>query len=140
MEVNKLNILIIGGVTFYKSLITSHLDVLEINYGLQHKSSLKDSLLMLEELKNTNKRINIIFSDLKFPDAPGTELARRLRMSADFKNIPLILLTPPAEEVHIFEYLAAGFDLFLPKSWDVDQLTKALDSVLKRHNIKYIAG
>ena len=76
------------------------------------------------EIMIATVRPDIILCDIVAPHGDGLEFIRRLRTSRDIKlkNIPAIAITAAYEDVDARAARAAGFDVFIRKPIDPDQL------------------
>jgi two-component system chemotaxis sensor kinase CheA len=63
------------------------------------------------------------------PKVNGFELAERIRMDEQFKNLPMIALSSRYREADVKKGLACGFNLYLEKL-NVDQLKDAIANQL----------
>ena len=138
MLVNKLNILVVDDVSFYKSLIQSHLDFMKISYSIFYESNIKDAQKKIEELRGSDDEVNMILSDLMMPDGSGKDLAEIIRGSEINKNLPFIIVTSETDKMKLLDCLTAGADGYLTKPWTIEDFKNALDTSLKKHNISYI--
>jgi two-component system cell cycle response regulator DivK len=68
----------------------------------------------------------LVLMDMRLPDMDGLEALRRLRGEARTAAIPVLAVTAQAMKGDRERFLAAGFDGYLSKPVDIDEL---LDSV-----------
>jgi len=71
----------------------------------------------------------VVLMDIQLPDMDGLETLRRLRSDARTATIPVLAVTAQAMRGDRERFIAAGFDAYLSKPVDVDEL---LDAV-RRH-------
>ncbi|MBX3200453.1 MAG: response regulator [Labilithrix sp.] len=78
---------------------------------------------------------DVIVSDIAMPDEDGLTLARRLRaLPADGGGLtPIIAVSAYAASSDRARALAAGFDRYLHKPVDFDELTASIKSVVSQH-------
>lgn len=69
----------------------------------------------------------IIFIDIAMPDMDGFQVARQLRAEPQFANSVLIAFTGYATDEYKTRAGSSGFDAFLPKPADAEDLRCALD-------------
>ncbi|MFT3856076.1 MAG: ATP-binding protein [Aquabacterium sp.] len=67
-------------------------------------------------------RPDLILMDLAMPVMDGLQATRRLRESAEHKDIPVIALTANASGAHRVEALAAGANMFMSKPFESAEL------------------
>lgn len=76
-------------------------------------------------------RPDVILMDINLPGISGIETAQRLRASEVTKNIPIIALTARAGTMGKRECAKLGFDLYLIKPIDVEEVTNAIKGFLR---------
>ncbi|MGH2977335.1 MAG: response regulator [Gaiellaceae bacterium] len=64
----------------------------------------------------------LVLMDIQLPDIDGSEALRRLRSDDRTAGIPVLALTAQAMQGDRESFLAAGFDGYLSKPVDVDEL------------------
>lgn len=77
---------------------------------------------------DTQPRIDLMITDLSMPDMDGVELVRRLRRHPSRASIPAIALTGFYE----FYMNTTGFDGFLHKPVNLDELIKAITTAIEK--------
>ena len=73
-------------------------------------------------------RPDVIMMDLNLPGMDGLEALKRLKASLATKDIPVIALTASASRNDRMRGLDAGFEHYLTKPIDVEEVTKAIQS------------
>ena len=68
----------------------------------------------------------LVLMDIRLPDMDGTEALRRLRRDARTASVPVLALTAQAMKGDRERFLEAGFDGYLPKPVDLDELLAAI--------------
>jgi CheY-like chemotaxis protein len=76
------------------------------------------------------KRLDVLISDLHMPRRDGIDLIRTIRKTYSPAALPAIAITGYWEGYS--DATAAGFDAFLRKPVDIDQLVKAILNVVSR--------
>jgi CheY-like chemotaxis protein len=74
---------------------------------------------------------DLILMDVVMPEMGGLEATRRLRESADLKNVPIIAVSASATDYDAKNCLIAGANLFLPKPIVMASLLDGLRQLLK---------
>ena len=77
---------------------------------------------------DTQPQIDVIITDLSMPEMDGVELVRRLRRHPSHASIPAIALTGFYE----FYMDTTGFDAFLSKPVNLDELCKRITQAIER--------
>jgi CheY-like chemotaxis protein len=78
------------------------------------------------------ERHQIVVTDLSMPGHDGYWLLRRLREHVPASAVPAVALTAFTDRYSRDAALASGFDAFLPKPIEPDELCRALGQVLER--------
>lgn len=64
------------------------------------------------------QHFDLILLDIRLPDLPGTEVAKRLRQQSAYRETPILAFTAHALEAEITEFKAAGMDDIVLKPLD----------------------
>ncbi|MBR6690895.1 MAG: response regulator [Bacilli bacterium] len=80
---------------------------------------------------------DIIFMDIMMPKMGGLETLKKLKQFENF-NIPVIALTADAMEGKSNKYIEAGFNGYLSKPINKDELKKILDKHLSEKKVKQV--
>lgn len=79
----------------------------------------------------TEKKPDLILSDVIMPGLNGIELCKKLKKSADTRHIPITLLSANIEKEHIIAAFNAGADEFVKKPFDVNILITRCSNLIK---------
>lgn len=90
----------------------------------------KDGLEALEVLAKS--RPNAILLDIEMPRMDGYELLARLRSQAEFKQLPVAMLTSRAANIHRQHALDLGANAYLVKPYPHDQLLSTVADLVKQ--------
>ena len=91
----------------------------------------EEGLAELESLKPT-----VILLDLAMPVMNGWTMLERLQEMPSMADVAVIAVTAHAMESDRTSVLAAGFDDYIAKPYDVNQLVPRIQTVLDRKNDK----
>ena len=69
----------------------------------------------------------VVLMDIRLPDMDGLEALRRLRMDERTASIPVLAVTAQAMQGDRERFQDAGFDGYLSKPVDVDELLAAIE-------------
>ncbi|MBN1208482.1 MAG: PAS domain-containing protein [Myxococcaceae bacterium] len=79
------------------------------------------------------QRPDVIISDVMMPEVDGSELVSRLKASAQYKDIPIILLTAKASREEMIGGLEAGADDYLGKPFGPAELKARVRAAVRLH-------
>jgi PAS domain S-box-containing protein len=94
---------------------------------LEHTVSPLQALEMARTL-----RPQLLLLDIQLPEINGFELLRRMRADPATRNAPAIAVSAAAMPADIQHALQAGFDAYLTKPLDLDELLQAVQQHLRR--------
>jgi two-component system, chemotaxis family, chemotaxis protein CheY len=83
----------------------------------------------LEKLKS-NPNVDLIFSDYNMPNKNGIEFIKDVKAIAEFKTIPVVLLTTESEESKKAEGKAAGALAWIVKPFKVDVIQSVVNKII----------
>lgn len=86
----------------------------------------RDGLEGLEHMQDDSNRPDLVLMDIEMPRMDGYELASRLRSSAEYDGVPIIMLTSRAGEKHRLKADGIGVDGYLVKPCPDDVLLEAV--------------
>jgi DNA-binding response OmpR family regulator len=76
--------------------------------------------------------IDLIILDLMLPGIDGLEVARRLKLNAATKEIPIVMLTAKGEEADVVTGLELGADDYIPKPFSPRIMIARIKAVIRR--------
>lgn len=84
----------------------------------------------LSHLEST--RPDLIILDIMMPEMTGLELCRLLRSRPEYDNLPILFLSALGQTEDIVEGLDAGGDDYLPKPFQLSELSARVRALLRR--------
>jgi two-component system, cell cycle response regulator DivK len=103
-------------------------DVLQAaGYGMLEASTGGQALMLA-----TEHRPALVLMDIRLPDMDGVEALSRLRMGERTASIPVLAVTAQAMKGDSERFKAAGFDGYLSKPLDIDELLVAVEQRCRR--------
>jgi PAS domain S-box-containing protein len=79
---------------------------------------------------------DLVLMDIRMPEMDGLQAIRQIRKTQKIKSIPVIALSAEADLERKQEALAAGFNDYLAKPFDMDDLTPVLARYLEKEAIE----
>jgi two-component system chemotaxis response regulator CheY len=83
-----------------------------------------DGVEALEKLKT--QPVHLILSDVNMPNMDGIQLLSMLKASADFKSVPVIMITTEGGEAKVMEAVQLGASGYVRKPFTADQIKEKL--------------
>lgn len=93
-------------------------DVIEASDG-------KDALAKMKV-----ESVNFIITDWNMPDMDGLTLVTKLRSSAEYKEVPILMVTTRSVKDDIVEALKAGVNNYIVKPFTPDTLKEKIEQIL----------
>src|SRR5437899_10910319 len=75
------------------------------------------------------RRPDLILLDLNLPRLSGHEVLRKIRSMAQFRSVPVIVLTTSKRDEDIQEVYAAGANTYIEKPADFDRFIEVLRTI-----------
>ncbi len=125
--VNALNILLVEDDQDDVELMQDALRDNDINFTLEIVRQGDKVIPFLKMCKNFP---NVILLDLNLPKMHGREVLSRIKLSADFKHIPVAILTTSSSQAEKEFCLSAGATDFLTKPSTVEGFNKTIQSIM----------
>ena len=86
---------------------------------------------VLPHLKMCSNFPNIILLDLNLPKMHGREVLSRIKLSEDFRHIPVAILTTSSSQAEKEFCLSAGAKHFLTKPSSVEGFNKTVEEIMR---------
>jgi two-component system chemotaxis response regulator CheY len=80
--------------------------------------------------------IQLVISDWNMPKMTGLEFLKQVRASAEWANLPFVLLTSEAERDQVTEAILAGVSQYVVKPFAAKIFEEKLKGVYAKHNPK----
>jgi CheY-like chemotaxis protein len=125
---NTLNILLVEDDQDDVELMQDALRDKGVNF---HMDVIKQGDKVLPFLKACKSFPNIILLDLNLPKMHGREVLSRIKLSEDFRHIPIAILTTSSSQAEKEFCLSAGASYFLTKPSTVDGFNKTIELIRK---------
>jgi two-component system alkaline phosphatase synthesis response regulator PhoP len=81
----------------------------------------------------SGKQPDLLLLDINMPEVTGIDLLEFLRMRADLKDIPVVMLSSETTDVQVDEAMNLGADAFVFKPVTLDELEEAIHKALAAH-------
>ena len=92
-------------------------------------------------VKNASEAINflsgmpvdIVILDINMPEVSGLDLLEFLRRRAEWKNLPVIMLSTEAADVTVDKAMKLGANGYVMKPVTIEELERAVNNALQKH-------
>jgi two-component system chemotaxis response regulator CheY len=91
---------------------------------------------LLVSNSNAGNPIQLVISDWNMPKLTGLEFLKQVRASAEWSNLPFVLLTSESERDQVTEAILAGVSQYVVKPFAAKIFEEKLKSVWAKHNPK----
>ena len=91
----------------------------------------RQGLAVLQALRPT-----IILLDLSMPNMNGWELLKHIQAMPALDDVPVVAVTAHAMDYDRGKVLAAGFDDYLSKPYDIDKLMEFIEETIQRKTVE----
>lgn len=120
-----MHILLIDDEPIYFKMMVKELE--KAGYELDYARTGNEGLASIP-----SKTPDVVIVDLNLPDISGFEIIERLRATADFSHIPIIVITGKNELGDKVKAFALGADDYLVKPFDLEELIARLGNLARR--------
>ncbi|HEX2696771.1 MAG TPA: response regulator [Anaerolineales bacterium] len=76
---------------------------------------------------------DLILLDINMPEVTGMDMLEFLRRRKEWKDLPVVMLSTEAADVTVDKALALGADAYVSKPVTLEELQRALNSALQKH-------
>jgi two-component system chemotaxis response regulator CheY len=121
-----MNVLITDDSTAVRKILRRVLLQTEMPLGKIHEAA--DGLEALRCLRfNT---VNLVLSDINMPNMDGLQLLRKLKRSAEWRDIPVIMISTEGGQARVLEAVQLGAAGYVRKPFTSEQIEEKVASVL----------
>ena len=79
------------------------------------------------------KRPDLMILDINMPEVSGLDLLEFLRRRAEWKNLPVIMLSTEAADVTVDKAMKLGANGYVMKPVTIEELERAVNNALQKH-------
>ncbi len=118
-------ILIVDDVKSLRDLLKAYLRRLGFQNIFEAQDG-QDALEALRQAQKANMPFELVISDWNMPNMDGLNFLKHVRQSAEWKNLPFILLTTESEKEKVLEAVKAEVSNYMIKPVDEATLREKL--------------
>jgi two-component system chemotaxis response regulator CheY len=126
-------ILVIDDMPSIRDLVKNHLKTMGFK-NIIEASDGDSGLKMLTSQKTSGTPVGLVISDWNMPGLTGIELLKQVRASAEFKDLPFVLLTSESERDEVTEAIVSGVSQYVVKPFAGKIFEEKLKGAWAKHN------
>lgn len=127
-----IRILVIDDMPSIRDLVKTQLKGMGYNTILEAQDG-EEALSLLTKQHANGSPIQLVISDWNMPKLKGLELLKKVRASAEFKDLPFVLLTSEAEREQVTEAVLSGVSQYIVKPFSGKIFEDKLKTVWDKH-------
>lgn len=121
-----LDVLIVDDSAAIRKILQRVLTQTEIPLGTILEAG--DGIEALERLRGNH--VGLILSDINMPNMDGIELLTQIRANADWKSIPVVMITTEGSQQKVLEAVDLGAAGYVRKPFTADQIKEKLAAII----------
>lgn len=125
-------ILVIDDMPSIRDLVKSQLKSMGFQSIIEAQDG-QEGLQILDKRLMDGEPIQLVISDWNMPKLKGLELLKKVRASAEFKDLPFVLLTSEAEREQVTEAVLSGVSQYIVKPFSAKIFEDKLKTVWDKH-------
>ncbi|UOF01695.1 response regulator [Bdellovibrio reynosensis] len=94
----------------------------------------EEGLKILLQNNSAGNNIQLVISDWNMPKMKGLELLKQVRATAEWSNLPFVLLTSESERDQVTEAVLAGVSQYIVKPFSAKIFEDKLKAAYQKHN------
>lgn len=126
-------ILVVDDMSSIRDLVKNQLRTLGFKYILEAGDG-EEALRLLIQNNTPENRIQLVISDWNMPNMKGIDLLKHVRASAEWANLPFVLLTSEAERDQVTEAVLSGASQYIVKPFSAKIFEDKLKTAFQKHN------
>ena len=126
-------ILVIDDMPSIRDLVKNTLKAMEYK-NIQEAVDGEDGLKLLLANNTPGNNIQLVISDWNMPKMKGLELLKHVRATAEWTNLPFVLLTSESERDQVTEAVLAGVSQYIVKPFSAKVFEDKLKAAYLKHN------
>lgn len=128
MDNASIDLLIVDDSAAIRKILQRVLQQTELPIGKVFEASDGNQAL---ELLNQNT-VSAVLTDVNMPNMDGLELLRRIRCAAQWKDLPVIMVTTEGSQARVQEAVELGATGYIRKPFTTEQIRAKLTALLAR--------
>ncbi|MFN8847243.1 MAG: response regulator [Bdellovibrionales bacterium] len=125
-------ILVIDDMPSIRDLVKTQLKSMGFTTIMEAQDG-EEALSLLIKQHSNGAPVQLVISDWNMPKLKGLELLKKVRASAEFKDLPFVLLTSEAEREQVTEAVLSGVSQYIVKPFSGKIFEDKLKTVWDKH-------
>jgi len=126
-------ILVIDDMPSIRDLVKNQLKAMGFK-NIQEAGDGEAALRILLQNNSPHNSIQLVISDWNMPHMKGIDLLKHVRATAEWANLPFVLLTSEAERDQVTEAVLAGASQYIVKPFSAKIFEDKLKTAYLKHN------
>ena len=126
-------ILVIDDMPSIRDLVKNTLKAMGYK-NLQEAEDGEQGLQVLMKSNSPGSAIQLVISDWNMPKMKGLDLLKQVRATAEWANLPFVLLTSESERDQVTEAVLAGVSQYIVKPFSAKIFEDKLRAAWQKHN------
>lgn len=125
-------ILVVDDMPSIRDLVKNHLKAMGFKY-IQEAGDGEEALRLLIQNNTPANSIQLVISDWNMPHMKGIDFLKHVRATAEWANLPFVLLTSEAERDQVTEAVLAGASQYIVKPFSAKIFEDKLKTAYQKH-------
>lgn len=126
-------ILVIDDMPSIRDLVKNTLKAMGYK-NIQEAADGEEGLKLLLQHNSPGTQFQLVISDWNMPKMKGLELLKQVRATAEWSNLPFVLLTSESERDQVTEAVLAGVSQYIVKPFSAKIFEEKLKGAYNKHN------
>ena len=123
----KLNVLVVDDSAAIRKILLRVLSQTDLPIEKVHEAS--DGVEALKIMNSDG--VNLVLSDVNMPNMDGLELLTTVRANAQWKSVPVVMITTEGSQAKVLEAVQLGANGYVRKPFTAEQIKEKVLSCLK---------
>jgi len=123
----QMNVLVVDDSAAIRKILVRVLAQTDLPIGQIHEAG--DGMEALKKLESNS--VGLVLADINMPNMDGLQLLNRLQASAEWKHVPVIMITTEGSPAKVLEAVQLGAKGYVRKPFTVEQIKEKISTCMK---------
>ncbi|HWZ29908.1 MAG TPA: response regulator [Bryobacteraceae bacterium] len=123
----RLNVLVVDDSAAIRKILVRVLAQTDLPIGQIYEAG--DGMEALKKLESNS--VGLVLADINMPNMDGLQLLNRLQASAQWKDVPVIMITTEGNPAKVLEAVQLGARGYVRKPFTVEQIKEKISTCVK---------